>query len=257
MAAPYSSPAPEPTSRLNDKTLAGIGASVVAAIVVGSVCTWLEVSSGITSTLTGGAVGVPAALEYRMQSRRRDPELDAARIEQGEFNRPIGLVVVLFIGAVFLIDSLAGAAKGASFGVLMAFDVNLNPDVAGVIQLILMCVTAAIVAFVAAFASHYLGAHPYLWVTVSVVIVLAFRLLIVVPFQSPAQLRENWTISNIVLAHALFLIGCLIGVRYGRKHHARFLKRKLVRVRGSGVPGSTAPQRPSLPPPNPLDRRLN
>jgi hypothetical protein len=78
-------------SRFEGHSLLAIGVGVGAAIVVGLVCYSLRVPQPVQGPLTGGAVGIPAAIDYYFQGRRRDRQEDLAQLQQDQLRRPVGL----------------------------------------------------------------------------------------------------------------------------------------------------------------------
>jgi hypothetical protein len=80
---------------LQDTSLLGIGSGLVAAVAAGSVCKWAGLPDPATTSVTVLAMGVPPAVELKMKSRRRDTNVDIARLQRGELRRPVGLVVML------------------------------------------------------------------------------------------------------------------------------------------------------------------
>ncbi len=247
--------------RLGGTTFLGIGASTGAVVLVGGVCAAIGVNALITGALTSAAAGIPAAIEYRLQAKRRDKREDSARIQQGELRRPIGLVVGMFIGALLLIDTIGGAFMGG-VGALIGFSgIDLSFGAILLIGVFGAMVVAVGVFPLASFTSHYLGKHPYMWIAGAVCAVLLIRLMIVAVTRG----LSVQTFFLIVLNYLIYLVACLGGTWSGIKRHDQFLADKLARMQTATSQAVAAPQQFSTPvhsqraqlrPPNARDRRL-
>jgi len=247
---------PPTAKRLREGSVLGIGASVGCAVLVGYLCTFFNVPAVVQGTVTAGAAGLPAAIEYSLQSRRRDTTEDAARIAQGELRRPIGLVVAILTVALFL-------TIGISYFLLTVTDYSS-------FWLILVgwVASGGLLSFVlASYASHYFGKHPYRWTAVAlgVAIVLWESLFIrsrYEDFTNPPLPDSEWLIvfgieppshtrivSYLIVAVCVLIGAGLGGVWYGRRHHAEFLAKKLARMQRAASRASassaTSPQQPS------------
>jgi hypothetical protein len=230
----------QPTaSRFEGHTLLAIGVGVAAAIAVGFVCYWLHVPPPVQGPLTGGAVGLPAAIDYYIQNRRRDHRDDVARIKRNELRRPVGLVVAM-LAVVLLVIEQAGWFAGLTL--------------AGEIKSMLVPFSLALTAyfFVASYTSHYLGSRPYFWTFVAVVCSYLLQLLILAPLPVlhetiSARGGSKYAVHIILgLGYVISLGVCLLGVRYGRRHHEKFLAKKLARMERKA-----AQENPPEPPPPP------
>src|SRR5215469_10104678 len=92
-------------SRLQDNSLLGIVAGIVAAVAVGKLCSWAHLDQYTTSTVMSLALGLPAAIALKIQSRRRDANADIARLQRGELRRPVVLVVTVLAAAIVLLHT--------------------------------------------------------------------------------------------------------------------------------------------------------
>jgi hypothetical protein len=225
------------TSRFDQKSVIGISASVAAAIAVGLLCTLIEAPPPVAGALVAGATGLPAAIEYSLRGRHRNTTDDIARIRQGELRRPVGLVVVMLIAALFLIEmavSVAPAIPGLNYEGFVFFS---------------GCIAAAIAFFPSSYASHYLGNHPYRWTVVAVTAVFIGQLLfeflmaqVFVPSEGMSAAFLLWS-SLYFPYYVMVLAGSLAGAWYGRRHHDEFLSRKLVRLE-QNASRAAAPEQP-------------
>jgi hypothetical protein len=248
-------------SRLSGNTFLGIGVSTGAIVLVGGACAAFGLNALITGALTSAAASIPAAIEYRLQAKRRDKNEDTARIQQGVLRRPIGLVIGMFIGALLLIDTVGGGFMGGlgAFIALAGFDPS-----AGAIFLLGFCgalVVGVAIFPLASFTSHYLGKNPYVWIAFAVCVVFLIRLMIVGTVHG---LSARSVFSNVV-TYLIYLVACLGGTWFGRKRHDKFLANKLARIQmpvsnSVAAPRQFPPSVPSPPmqmrPPNARDRRL-
>jgi hypothetical protein len=245
-------------SRFESHSLLGISVGMGAAVVVGLVCYAMQVPAQVQGPVTAGAVGLPAAIDYHLQARRRDTAADIARIHQNQLRRPVGLVVVMFAAALFAFEQM-GMFSGHRFGLL------------GLLVAFLLAMVAD--CFIASYASHYLGEHPYRWIAVAVVCAYVAQLLLLL---SPSRYvksygnllkiygnpywrgAEHLGASHVVLGLGyLATLGvCLAGAWYGRRHHDKFLANKLVRVERKAEKAAAKRQPPTPPTgtPDPLDQ---
>lgn len=247
-------------SRFHEHSLIGISASVGAATLAGLLCAVLGAPTVVQGTVTAGAAGVPAAIEYAVRSKRRDKVTDAALIQQGKLQRPINLVVTMYVAVTAVGLFLAETVLGFVF---MAF--ARATDMGPVGQFLLGCIATVIVGaggfFLSSYTSHYLGTHPYVWIAVGVAIALVLRWVQVI-----AEFGINSArIPGAVILYGIFLGFCHAGAWYGLRHHDEFLARKLARMRRSAARAAATQQLlvtldnsgpDQLPAPNPRDRRL-
>lgn len=247
--------------RFSDKTLLGVFASFVAAFAIYGIGLLLTGNETVASVFAASAAGVPAAVEYRVQARRRDPNVDAARLAEGHLRRPIAPILVMFVAAVFLIDSVIGAVVGAFYGVMASMGIDVGFG-AIVIWLMVITVFSVLSAFAAGLCANYLGAHPYRWVTVGVVLAAVIRvaMLIVVTGLNAVQFTIDVTVVlSGVIGYVACLAVCLLGVKIGLRYRDKVIALELRRVqRKQATARPPSPRQPYtlLPPPNPRDRRL-
>jgi hypothetical protein len=212
-------------SPLNEHSLVGIGASLVLAVALGFLFNAIHAPDSVQSSVLAIAVGLPAAIAYRQQGRRRDKTEDAARIAQGELRRPVGLVVAMLAAALLLTVLISGSIPtviiGESTPAWLAFGCWF-------------LIGAALGFVMSSYASHYLGKHPYRWTTVAAGIVTvlwaSFGLTV------SATSGDGWGTALLVLvtifASLLPFVGaCVGGAWYGKRHHAKFLQKKLARMK--------------------------
>jgi hypothetical protein len=95
------------------------------------VCKWAGLPDPATTSVTVLALGVPPAVELRIKSRRRDTNVDIARIQRGELRRPVGLVVILLAAAIVLLDSAPGIMIWGISPVLSRLEDNTAKVVGG------------------------------------------------------------------------------------------------------------------------------
>jgi Short C-terminal domain len=218
--------------RLKDTSLLGIGASVVAALAAGKVCSWAGADPPTTTTVTALTLGVPAAVELRLKSRRRDNAADIARIQRGELRRPVGLVVVLVAAVVVLLDSAAGFVRVEIDDSLSRVP-RLAAYVTRALDIFPLTCLGVSLFLVASYASHYFARRPYLWTATAVGCALAIRELVVLMFKSTLQKMDSslphWLVGEVV-AYVDFLVISMVAVWLGRRYHDAFLAKKLARM---------------------------
>ncbi|MDT5167204.1 MAG: hypothetical protein QOD02_519, partial [Mycobacterium sp.] len=117
----------------------------------------------------GLAIGAPAAVELRMKSRRRNIDVDIARIQRGELRRPVGLVVMLLAAAIILLDSGFALLMIDISGLInhVASSAKIEVTTANVVVAplagILMAIFGMCLFLISSYASHYFAKRPYLW----------------------------------------------------------------------------------------------
>ena len=233
------------SSSFNQQSLLGVIASIVTVVALGFVFMAIPAPTQVQSSVFAIAVGLPAAVAYAWQGRRRNKTLDAARIAQGELDRPIALVVVMLAAALYVVFEVAHVSVQLVDSWLMRstgylWDLPI-PSV----------ILTAGGSFMASYASHYLGRHAYLWTTVAVGCSFGLHELVgLLPVRScnsswcrPTRSMLEFTdiglgpddvlraLAHISLMFLIWLGVCLAGAWYGRKfRHDKFLTKKLVRV---------------------------
>lgn len=241
------------TSRHSENSIAAIATSLVIAVALGFLLSAVHAPDAVQSSALAIAVGLPAAIAYQRQARRRDTTEDAARIGKGELRRPIGLVVAMFGVALFLAYQLLATIVGL---IAMQFRLeNLSQTIDNrpllflVFGVDLLLVGAAFFA-ISSYASHYLGKDPYLWTLAAggwgYALSAATNLVGTVlagEFDSFAKLFGAFTGAYIVWAPCLG--ASLAGTWHGRRHHDKFLAAKLVRMeRKAAQQAMPSPQTP-------------
>jgi hypothetical protein len=225
------------TSRFDDKSLLGLGAGLIAALLTGALCSWAKLPESVTGSVTAIAVAVPAALDLHLKSRRRDQAADAERVRRGMLRRPVGLVVAVLAAAILLADTLMGMAVGAYVD-LVGRDV-ISSDLAAILGPVFSSLPAAVlgvgVFLSAGYASHYCGRHPYRWVAAAVGCCLLLRTVIVsLWWEGPVAEMMGVSLRTALWMAAVYHLGlfalAMSGVWYGRRHHNEFLARELARL---------------------------
>lgn len=232
-------------SRLQNTSLLGIGAGLVAGVAAIYVGKLLELTDTQTTLVMPLVGAIPPAIELQIKSRRRNKNVDIARIQRGDLRRPVGLVVMLLVAAIVVLDTAAGAIPGGIVDLLNnlvsagKIDVNTAKVVAassGSVPLIVgMCIF-----LVASYASHYFAKRPYLWTATAVGCALAVRELVVLSFASTSVLPKSaieqhfGSLPGFLVAEALFYLGilfiCMVGAWLGTRYHDAFLTHKLARM---------------------------
>jgi hypothetical protein len=268
--------AAEIEGRFDQRTLLGICASIVSAGLAAGLTKAIGLPDYWQSSITAGAIGVPAAIELYVKSHRRDPEEDVALLRQGELRRPIAPVVI--VEALLLTIVYFGSSYP-----LFLIDVT-NPW-GRVLYIALTAAPIAAAIVIALRASHYFGSRPNVWTSVAVFCATVFAPLVftlrantVFPgstatdlskFVNDAQFTQlamAWTFGKGVV----LLVVCLIGVRFGRARRDKFLRRLLARAErkvartkpvgpsarraGSGVDAKAAADDPQLSKPDPFEK---
>ena len=221
-------------SRFHEGSILGIGAGVVSVVVVGLLCNATGAPTVVQATATASAIGLPAAIEYSIQARRRDKIKDASRIRQGDLRRPIGLVVAMFAATfavvLFLIDTIIGKI----FWSALEDKYAISHSTAIVLTIFAVLIVGVVGFFISSYASHYLGKKPYLWTAVTVGSVYVFRALylfaVVFPKYGVGGVLDVPMLFRLSVAPLIYLGACLAGVWYGRRHHDEFLAKKLARM---------------------------
>jgi hypothetical protein len=233
------------TSRLQDNSLLGLGAGLVAAVAAAYVCKLAGFPPEATPGVVAVAGGVPAGVTLRIKSRRRDTNVDIARIQRGELRRPVALVVMLLAAAIVLIETAYGLLVDG-FGVLIRSG-KIGISTAQVVEpLVTVCPLMLIgicYFLVASYTSHYLGKYPYLWTAAAVGCALVVRALVVwVLWESLLKSAMDLMgfsrpifLLRVVGFYLVVLIICMVGVWLGRRYHDEFLAKKLARVKGNAA----------------------
>lgn len=195
--------------------------AVIAAVVVGLLCSFAAVSPEISGTLVSATGAIPAGIGLYRSRKNRDKTADLARLREGELRRPVALVVVFLAVGLLAWDSLTGAIFGSAAAVT------------GIEALswIAMLVTYAGAFVMAMYAGHYLGSKPYAMATLAVLGMLAARVVILMvtlasigaPDLIPYYLAA-------MLLHVLTLGVVLLGVFVGRRRQPRFVAEKAARL---------------------------
>lgn len=216
-------------SRFEGHSLLAIGSGVTAALLVGLVCHSLQFPQSVQGPLTGGAVGIPAAIDYYFQDKRRDRQEDIARLQRDQLRRPVGLVVAMFAAALLAFEQVGMFSGLGGYGFWPVFMLGIVADF-----------------FIASYASHYLGEHPYRWTAVAVVCSCVAQLLLLTPsghvkiygnLYWPGEAHLGASYLALGLGWLVTLGVCLAGTWYGRRHHEKFLAKKLARMKPPQPPG--------------------
>jgi hypothetical protein len=218
--------------RFDPHSILGIGASMAAGVVAALVCYYLLHAPPIVGPVTAGATGLPAAIAYSLQSRRRDNAEDAARIRRGVLHRPVRLVVVMLTSVLAAALLLLQSTRGGVVEAILAIH-------AGAAKAVVFWVPASLIVlaamfFVASFASHYLGKHPYRWTTVAVGAAVAISILLCIALNKwlGIDVPPGRRLRDLppVVDYLIHVGVCLGGAWYGRRHHDTYLAKKLARV---------------------------
>jgi hypothetical protein len=241
-------------SRLQDNSLLGLGANLVAVLVAGFLCHLAKFDQYETSGVIALAMGVPAAVELQIRSRRRDKNVDIARIERGELRRPVALVVMLLSAAIFLLDTAGGGIiEGIGWALGHLVDAGkidestakfMAAGAFGVMPPVILGVCVFLVAF---YASHYFAKRPYLWTATAVGCALAIRELVLLGLRSTGELNGLIQLAGsftgvlviAVIAYLGILFISFIGVWFGRRYHNEFLAKKLERMEAKAAKQAT------------------
>jgi hypothetical protein len=248
-------------SPLQGNSLVGIGGGLVAILVAGYVCNLAGASQATTTGVMGVAIGVPAAVELQIKSRRRDTNVDIVRIQRGELRRPVGLVVMLLAAAIVLLDSGLGAMAGVVSSVLdlLVRAGIIKIEIAKMVGTPLVGIQPVILGMclflVASYASHYFAKRPYLWTATAVGCALAVRELVLLGLGSTSVLKsfvkETFgSLADMLVAEAVVYLGvlfiCLVGAWLGTRYHDEFLAQKLARMEGKAARGAAKQHQSSL-----------
>ncbi len=229
--------------RLQDNSLLAIGAGVVAAVATGSVCKWAGLPDPATTSVTVLALGVPPAVELKINSRRRDTNVDIVHLQRGELRRPVGLVVMLLAAAIVLLDSAPGII---TLGIALMRLVDKFPKVVLAPLLGSLPVIMGMCLFlVASYASHYFATRPYLWTATAVGCAFAVRELVVLAMWSVSSFKSTvsetyGSLTGILVAEVVAYLGgllfiCMVGAWLGRRYHDAFLAKRLARMEGNAA----------------------
>jgi hypothetical protein len=191
--------------RFSERSAAGVLVGSIALVVTGALCGALRVDPTVAQAATAGAGAVPAAVALVANRRSRTPE-DVARIRSGQQERPIGLIVLLSAAALLIYDTIAGLV----IGIMMA------PQP---MSLILSLITTVPVFFGAAWVAKYLGARPYLWMSVTVGVAFVVRSFIIVTVLPGLGFGDlvGFFLGLALVFYALFLAVALAGTWYSRR----------------------------------------
>ena len=235
--------------RLQDNSLLGIGAGLVAIVAAGYVCKWAGLPPETTTGVLALAGAVPPAAALRIKGRRRDTNVDIARIQRGELRRPVGLVVMLLAAAILLIDSafglmISGISSVVNHLVKTGKIGNSTAVVLGSFAGIFSIGLGVCFFLVASYASHYFAKRPYLWTAAAVGCALAVRELVLIALRSSSAIKSfvRGTVGEFsdllaitVVVNLGYLVICLAGAWFGRRYHDEFLAKKLARMEGKAT----------------------
>jgi hypothetical protein len=239
-------------SRLQDNSLLGLGGGLVAIVAAGYVCSWAGFSQATTTSVMGLAIGAPAAVELRMKSRRRNIDVDIARIQRGELRRPVGLVVMLLAAAIILLDSGFALLMIDISGLInhVASSAKIEVTTANVVVAplagILMAIFGMCLFLISSYASHYFAKRPYLWTAAAVGCALAVREVVVVLLGSKSGSQvQNFaraaygSLAGMLAAEVVASLGilfvCMVVAWLGRRYHDEFLAKKLAEMEGKAA----------------------
>jgi hypothetical protein len=93
-------------SRFEQRSLSGIVMGAVTASMLGLLCHSVRDLQPAAGSITGAGLLLPAAIDYALQSRRRDTSSEIDRIRQGDLSRPVVLVVPMLAAGLLLTDAL-------------------------------------------------------------------------------------------------------------------------------------------------------
>jgi hypothetical protein len=232
-------------SRLRDDSILGIGAGVAAGVAAIYVCNLLGFDDKETGLVLPLVSAVPPALQLRTKSRRRNKNVEIARIQRGELRRPVGLVVMLLAAAIVLLVEGCSTMQGGILRLLNylveAHKIEINTakvvgiPLVGILPIILgMCLF-----LVASYASHYFAKRPYLWTATAVGCALAIEELLALGLMSASIFKKAFNeiagspagaMVQIAGEYLLILFICMVGAWIGTRYHDAFLARKLARL---------------------------
>jgi Short C-terminal domain len=238
-------------SRFEGHTLVGLGASAISAVSVGGLLAIIHgIPGAVVGPLTATAAYLPAAIDYRMQSRRRNKAEDIALLQKGELRRPTALAVVMLVtglaAVILLVDSLLGGISS-----LPDFDKSRGAEIG--FYVVAVTIEMVVCFFIMSYASHYLGAYPYLWTAVAVVLTAGFRILLLWWFclrssAPPAwRVHANATLWFVIAGFYVIMLGvALVATWYGMRHHDQFLAKQLAREQSKATREATKQRESSL-----------
>ena len=190
---------------------------------MGLLCTLVEAPPPVAGPLVAGAGALPAAIEYSLRGRRRNVTEDISRIRQGELRRPVSLVVKMLAAALLLVDSIIGAI----FGSVMV-GIAISDGTAQMLGWFATLVAAVGGLLVSSYASHYLGKRPYMGTAVAVGAVFVLRIIIILLVFGVDPILAG--LDRMVEGFLILLVACEAGAWFGRRHHDKFLAKKLARI---------------------------
>jgi hypothetical protein len=241
------------TSPSQKNSLPVIAGGCVAAIIAGYVCSWAGFSQSTTTSVTALALGIPAAVKVRTDSRRGDSTADIARIRQGDLGPPAGLVVVLVAAVIVVLDTAwaegAGGTLDVAHHVVSARKIETTAASSLMTTLVITESMIMGVSYVllATYASHYLARRPFLWTATAVGVAFAVRQLVVLAFgpslttdlSAATGITLADLLANVTLIYLAILCACLAGAWLGTRDHDPFLTRKLARIESKVTTGTT------------------
>lgn len=197
------------------------------------------------------AIGLPTSIALSISRRRQEKLAAMTHSPADALRRPTAFVVMLFAATIYFLDSTVGAIQAALRAVAAGCDVvwgcvagtaghpppRLIADTLQELWTFAGFGCLALGLFLASsYASHFLGAHGYLWTAVTVGVALAIRAIVVF-----VVLGASDVMIMVALHHLLILLICLAGAWFGRRHHAEFVAHKLRRLTPTPLAPEAAP----------------
>jgi hypothetical protein len=237
-------------SRLQDNSLLGLGGGLVAIVAAGYVCKWAGFSQEMTTGVLASAMAVPPAVQLQIKSRRRNTNVDIARIQRGELRRPVGLVVMLLAAAIVVLNE-GSATIVAGIAIVQNHLVSvgkIDTSTAKMVTTPLMGIYPIILGMclflVASYASHYFAKRPYLWTATAVGCALAVEELVGLGVLSARMFKTavkqmGGSLAGVLVEFAGYYLGilliCMVGAWLGRRYHDAFLAKKLAHMEGKAA----------------------
>ncbi len=233
---------------LHDRSLIGLGLTIVLTLVVGLVCSVLKVSTEIVGPVAGLAGAVPGVIGYQVWAKRRRRAGESTKTA-----RPIGYILAIALGGLLLIDTVLGALLGTISGMVDALTFSVLSTVAIVLML-------AIVFIVSLRLARSLGRFAVVWTIGIILVAFIVRCIILFGFVAAyvtSVVGPGWeagALDGLIFSWSLLLIAGAVGSLIG---WYRAKKKGTLGTTAAATPGAPAMASGPPAPPNPLDRRVD
>ena len=233
---------------LHDRSLIGLGLTIVLTLVVGLVCALLRLPAEVSGPAAGLAGAVPGVVGYQVWASKRKRAGQSTKSA-----RPIGYLLAIALGGLLLIDTVLGALLGSIAGMVDAATFS-------VLSTIVIVLMLAIVLIASLRLARSLGRFAVAWTIGIIVVAFIVRCIILFGFLAAyvtSVVGPGWeagALDGLIFSWSLLLIAGAVGSLIG---WYRAKKKGTLDTTAAATPGAPAMASGPPAPPNPLDRRVD